>query len=190
MCWESLAGEAPEIIYAHGDIITGVGITTDHPQRVSAISVSKGYIVGAGTDGHELSRKGQQAEVVDLHGAFAMPSNGVFTTAFAAQALAAQGIAVLQMGWNPNNFDSPKQGPDQVRGFETAVTKLVNEGVTDPARVGAIGFSRSVYHVLFTLTADPPLLAAASVTDGVAFGYFEYISAVDGGRLDRFGRSS
>src|SRR6266699_1918701 len=111
-------------------------------------------------------------------------TSGIFTSAFAARALAAQGIAVLQMGWNPTDFDTPKEGPDQVVGFETAVKKLAEEGVIDPARVGAIGFSRSVYHVLFAMTTGKPLFAAASVTDGVTFGYFEYISSVDGG-LDR-----
>jgi len=108
-------------------------------------------------------------------------SSGIFTSAFAARALAAQGIAVLQMGANPNNFDTPKEGPDQVRGFETAVKKLAEEGVIDPVRVGAIGFSRSVFHVLFAMTTGKPLFAAASVTDGVTFGYFEYIYSVDGG---------
>ena len=111
-------------------------------------------------------------------------TSGIFTSAFAARALAAQGIAVLQMGWNPNNFSTAKEGPDQVAGFETAVKKLTEAGIIDPARVGAIGFSRSVYHVLFAMTAGKPLFAAASVTDGVTFGYFEYIFGVDDG-LDR-----
>jgi len=111
-------------------------------------------------------------------------SSGVFTSAFAAQALAARGVVVLQMKWNPSDFTTIKEGPDQVRGFETIVKKLTEEGIIDPARVGAIGFSRSVYHVLFAMTAGKPLFAAASVTDGVTFGYFEYIVNVDWG-LDR-----
>jgi dipeptidyl aminopeptidase/acylaminoacyl peptidase len=108
-------------------------------------------------------------------------STGSFTSAFAAQALAAQGIAVLQMGWNPNNFVTPKEGPDQVAGFESVVKKLAEEGVIDPARVGAIGFSRTVYHVLAAITTAEHPFAAASVTDGVTLGYFEYLFAVDGG---------
>ena len=111
-------------------------------------------------------------------------SNGIFTSAFAAQALAAHGIVVVQMGWNPNNFSTRKEGPDQVAGFESVVKKLTDEGLVDPARVGAIGFSRSVYHVLAAITTVEHLFAAASVTDGVTFGYFEYLSSVDGG-LDR-----
>jgi dipeptidyl aminopeptidase/acylaminoacyl peptidase len=108
-------------------------------------------------------------------------SSGIFTTAFAARALAAQGIVVLQMGWNPNNFATPKEGPDQVVGFESLVKKLTEDAVIDPARVGVIGFSRSVYHVLAAITTARHPFAAASVTDGVTFGYFEYLFAVDSG---------
>jgi dipeptidyl aminopeptidase/acylaminoacyl peptidase len=111
-------------------------------------------------------------------------SAGIFTTAFAARALAAQGIVVLQMGWNPNNFNTPKEGPDQVAGFESVVKKLTEEGVIDPERVGVIGFSRSVFQVLVAITSAEHLFAAASVTEGVTFGYFEYLYSVDLG-LDR-----
>jgi dipeptidyl aminopeptidase/acylaminoacyl peptidase len=111
-------------------------------------------------------------------------SNGFFTAAFAARALAAQGIIVLQMSWNPNNFDTPREVPDQVRGFQSAVKKLNEEGLIDPSRVGAIGFSRTLFHVLGAITTADHLFAAASVTDGVNFGYFEYLSRVGDG-LDR-----
>jgi dipeptidyl aminopeptidase/acylaminoacyl peptidase len=110
-------------------------------------------------------------------------SSGPFTSAFAAAALAAHGIAVLQVGWNPNDFDTSREGADQVAAFQAAIQKLDQDGVIDPSRVGAIGFSRAVYHVLYTLTSAS-MLAAASVTDGVNFGYLEYLSGVDGG-LDR-----
>jgi dipeptidyl aminopeptidase/acylaminoacyl peptidase len=108
-------------------------------------------------------------------------SGGSFTTAFAARALAAQGIVVLQMSWNPNNFATPKEGPDQVAGFESIVKKLSEERLIDASRVGVIGFSRSVYHVLVAITSAERLFAAASVTDGVTFGYFEYLLSVDSG---------
>jgi dipeptidyl aminopeptidase/acylaminoacyl peptidase len=111
-------------------------------------------------------------------------SNGPYTTAFAARALAAQGIVVLQMGDNPNNTATPKEVPAQVAGFESVVKKLSEEGLIDPLRVGAIGFSRTFYHVLGAITTADHLFAAASVTDGVNFGYFEYLSRVGYG-LDR-----
>lgn len=108
-------------------------------------------------------------------------SDGSFSSGFAARALAARGIAVLQIGWNPKNFGTPKEAPDQVAGFESAVVKLNERGLIDPARVGVIGFSRSVYHVLAAITTKDHLFAAASVTDGVTFGYFEYIFTADDG---------
>jgi len=111
-------------------------------------------------------------------------SGGIYTTAFAARALAAQGIVVVQMGWNANNFATPREAPDQVAGFEGLVRKLAQEGLVDPARVGVIGFSRSVYHVLAAIASTEHLFAAASVTDGVTFGYLEYLQGVDTG-LDR-----
>ena len=111
-------------------------------------------------------------------------SSGSFTSAFAARALAAQGIVVMQMGWNPNNFGTPQEGPGEILLYESVVKKLAQEGLVDPAKVGAIGFSRSVYHVLAAITRAEHPFAAASVTEGVTFGYFEYLFAVDSG-LDR-----
>lgn len=111
-------------------------------------------------------------------------SGGIFTTAFAARALSAQGIVVVQMGWNADHFSTPREAPDQVAGFRSLVRKLAQEGLVDPTRVGVIGFSRSVYHVLAAIASDGHLFAAASVTDGVTLGYLEYLQGVDTG-LDR-----
>jgi dipeptidyl aminopeptidase/acylaminoacyl peptidase len=108
-------------------------------------------------------------------------SGGSFTSAFAARALAAQGILVLQMGENSSGIDTPREGLDQVAGFKSAVKELSQRGLIDPARVGVIGFSRTVYHVLTAITTADHLFAAASVTDGVTLGYFEYLFAVDSG---------
>lgn len=111
-------------------------------------------------------------------------SSGSFTSAFAARALAAQGMVVVQIGWNANNAGTPQEGPGEVLLYESVMKKLAQEGLVDPAKVGAIGFSRSVYHVLAAIASADHPFAAASVTDGVTFGYFEYLSAVDSG-LDR-----
>ncbi len=106
-------------------------------------------------------------------------TNGVFPSAFAARSLAAEGMVVVQMGWNPETFATLNEASNAVLSFDSLVKKLTNEGVIDPARVGVIGFSRSVYHVLAALAANQHLFAAASVTDGVSFGYFEYLFSVD-----------
>src|ERR1700694_4685554 len=112
-------------------------------------------------------------------------SSGVFNSStFAARALAALGIVVLQLDWNPNVFGTSDEGPAEVAVFESAVKKLTAEGVIDPARVGAIGFSRSVYHVLEALTRTK-LFAAASITDGLTMSYFEYLEAAGDGVTGR-----
>jgi dipeptidyl aminopeptidase/acylaminoacyl peptidase len=111
-------------------------------------------------------------------------TNGSYTTAFAARALAAQGFAVVQMGWNENNQGTPKEASGEIAGYESLVKKLSNEGLVDPDRVGGIGFSRTVYHVLSDMTLSEHPFAAASVTDGVNFGYYQYMLGVDTGLIE------
>ncbi len=65
---------AADAIYLHGNILTGVDLTGPHPQRVQAIAVAKGLILGAGDDKTiEAEFKGPATKVIDLHGAFVMP---------------------------------------------------------------------------------------------------------------------
>jgi len=53
-----------------------------------------------------------------------------------------------------------------VAGFEAAVAQLAADGVTDPKRVGIIGFSRTCYYVVEALTTSTLHFRAASITDG------------------------
>jgi predicted amidohydrolase YtcJ len=63
-----------DVIYIHGNILTGVDLTGVRPERVSAIAVEKGLIVGAGSDADiEAAFKGPSTQIVDLHQAFVMP---------------------------------------------------------------------------------------------------------------------
>jgi predicted amidohydrolase YtcJ len=63
-----------DAIYFHGNILTGVDLETPHPQRVSSIAVAHGEVLAAGTDEDVLARcKGPATQLIDLHGAFAMP---------------------------------------------------------------------------------------------------------------------
>jgi hypothetical protein len=63
-----------DAIYLHGNILTGIDLETAHPQRVSAIAVAHGEIVGAGSDSEMKAKfQGPATQIVDLHGAFAMP---------------------------------------------------------------------------------------------------------------------
>jgi dipeptidyl aminopeptidase/acylaminoacyl peptidase len=104
--------------------------------------------------------------------------SGIFPTAFAARALAAAGIIVLQVDSCPIRTN-PQEGPCQVAGYEAAVRQLASEGLIDPQRIGIIGFSRTVFYVLEALTLSDLHFTAASVTDGVDAGYWQYLLAVD-----------
>jgi dipeptidyl aminopeptidase/acylaminoacyl peptidase len=102
-------------------------------------------------------------------------TDGSFTTAFAAQPLASEGIMVLQMSTNHRNLVTRDEAPEQILGFESAIEELSSEGLVDPARVGIIGFSRTCYYVESALIADPRRFQAASITDGVDESYMQYL---------------
>lgn len=118
--------------------------------------------------------------IIQTHGfpAKEFHPSGMYPTAFAARALAASGMIVLQTPVM-SVLDTTREGPSNVAGYEAAVSELASQGLVDPRRVGIIGFSRTVYHVLEALTTSRLRFAAASVTDGVDFGYWQYLAFVD-----------
>ncbi len=120
--------------------------------------------------------------VIQTHG-FAedeFMTDGAYTTAFAARPLAALGIVVLQMGKNYNYKSLADELPLQILGFESAIQHLASDGVTDPSKVGIIGFSRTCYHVEGALIKDPGLFAAATMADGVDESYIQAILSAVG----------
>jgi hypothetical protein len=104
-------------------------------------------------------------------------SSGLFPTAMAARALAASGMAVLQIPYCTPN--TPESGRCDRREIEAAVTRLSEQGLVDPRRVGLIGFSYTVYTALEALTTSSVQFAAASITDGWSYGYWEYLTELD-----------
>jgi len=111
-----------------------------------------------------------------------LPS-GMWATGLSTRALAASGIVVVQANSNMTNSitseNPPKptrEGSDNVIEFDSLVKKLAAAGIVDPARVGAIGFGRSVYHILYHMTFSEHPFAAGLVSGGNDFGYFEYLA--------------
>jgi predicted peptidase len=86
--------------------------------------------------------------------------SGKFPTAFAARALAAAGMVVLQAE-EDCPVVTPEEGPCAVSGYETAVHNLVSEGLVDAGKVGIIGFSRTCFYVMEILTTGSLHLKAA-----------------------------
>jgi predicted amidohydrolase YtcJ len=68
---------APDTLYIHGNILTGAHLKPSDPSptptRVTALAISNGTILAAGTDAEILKLKSPQTKVIDLQGAFAMP---------------------------------------------------------------------------------------------------------------------
>ncbi len=100
--------------------------------------------------------------------------SGVFPAAFAARALAAAGITVLQVREHcPTG--TPEEAPCAAYGYEAAAKQLVSESLIDPERIGIIGFSRTCFYVMETLTMRSYHPRAASITDGVMGEYVQYM---------------
>jgi Prolyl oligopeptidase family len=115
-------------------------------------------------------------------------ASGAFPTATAAQELAGAGLLVLQARGSEGacaSPNTPQEAPCEVANYEAAIQLLVSQGMVDPDRVGIVGFSRTCYHVLAALTTSKFRYSAASITDGINVGYFQYIMDVD---MPEFGR--
>ncbi len=117
--------------------------------------------------------------VIQTHGfmeSIFIPSGG-FSTAFAARALAANGIIVLHVSDDDGcPVGTVDEGPCAVSDYEGAANQLVSQGVVDPEKIGIIGFSRTCYYVMYMITDGLVHVKAAAVTDGVMGSYWQYIA--------------
>jgi len=107
--------------------------------------------------------------------------DGPWSSAFAAQPLAAKDIVVLQVGSSLDPAEDAKaaqtlsEAPRQMSVYEGAIDYLDNRGLIDRNRVGIVGFSRTVFHVEYALTHSMYHFAAASLADGIDGGYMNYL---------------
>lgn len=105
--------------------------------------------------------------------------DGSFTTGFAAQALAAKDIVVLQVPDSHDAMATPEEAPLMVETYEKAIDFLDARGMIDRKRVGIIGFSRTCFYVKYMLTHSDYRIAAAVADDGIDGGYFSYFAIPD-----------
>ena len=102
--------------------------------------------------------------------------DGPYTTGFAAQALAGKGFFVVQApDPDPRLWDTVKEAPTAMAAYESAIDYLDRRRLIDRNRVGITGFSRTYWFVTYTLTHSKHHFAAADITDGVDYGYFQYM---------------
>jgi dipeptidyl aminopeptidase/acylaminoacyl peptidase len=102
-------------------------------------------------------------------------TDGAFSTAFAARALAAAGFWVLDVPDRMDHAETKEEALDNVRGYYAAVNALANIGAVDTARVGIIGFSRTCYYVENALIEEPSRFGAAVIADGTDISYVQYL---------------
>ncbi len=113
--------------------------------------------------------------------------DGPWSSAFAAQPLAAKEIIVLQVGSsadpaeNAKYSHTPEEAPRQMAAYEGAIDYLEGRGLIDRSRVGIIGFSRTVFYVAYTLTHSKYHFTAATLADGFDAGY---VNLMLGGGMD------
>jgi dipeptidyl aminopeptidase/acylaminoacyl peptidase len=105
--------------------------------------------------------------------------DGPYPTAFAAQALAAKGFVVLQVGKEKDDVRTralwtESEGPHEMALYESAIDYLDGRGLIDRSKIGLIGFSRTCFGVKYTLTHSHYHFAAAVVSDGFDAGYLQY----------------
>ncbi len=143
-----------------------------------------------GSDGHDMKgglyypvdyvTGGKYPLIIQTHGWDAKKFwiDGPWTSAFAAQALAGKGFAVLQVP-DPDESveDTPREPQSAVAGFEGAIEYLDQKGLIDSRRVGLIGFSRTGLYVRYAVTHSKYHFAAASVMDATDGGYFQYLAS-------------
>jgi dipeptidyl aminopeptidase/acylaminoacyl peptidase len=106
-------------------------------------------------------------------------TDGIYTTGSGGRALCGRGIIVLQVDQYSKTANPQKDAELEVDAFRSAIGKLSAAGLADKKRVGIIGFSFTVYHVLYAITHYPDLFAVASITDGNDLSYWLYLLWAD-----------
>jgi dipeptidyl aminopeptidase/acylaminoacyl peptidase len=105
--------------------------------------------------------------------------DGPYTTAFAAQSLAGQDIAVVQLKDTLGRIGTTDEVPDEASIYEGVIDYLDSRRLVDLGRVGIIAFSRTGLAVQYVLTHSRYKFAAASLADTSDAGYFRYLALLN-----------
>src|SRR6202012_4786604 len=100
---------------------------------------------------------------------FSLLGCGQLTSDYAAQPLANQDIAVLQMEDKSTDqaVATPREPEMYMSAYEAAIDHFVDAGLVDRNKVGLQGFSRTGWHVEYALTHSSFPYAAAYVADNM-----------------------
>jgi dipeptidyl aminopeptidase/acylaminoacyl peptidase len=101
-------------------------------------------------------------------------TDGTMPTAFAARHLASVGIMVLQIRKDSVHTMDDAEAQEHLEAYQSAIEKLVHDGLADPDRVGVVGFSWTCWFVENALIKAPHLFKAATIADGPDHSYMQY----------------
>jgi hypothetical protein len=111
--------------------------------------------------------------------------DGPYTTAFAAQPLAAKGFVVVQLDENAAARLTPGEGKVAMAEYEAIIDYLNGIGLIDATRVGIVAFSSTGFGVGYTIAHSKFRFGAAVLADTTDAGYFSYLSLFNQS-VDRF----
>lgn len=105
--------------------------------------------------------------------------DGPSATSFAARALAARNMLVLQVDEIGKNGGTPKESETGAAGYRAAIKQLVSEGLVDPDKIGIITWSHMGPYVYQGLIDQPSLYKAATIAEADSNSYPEYLQNID-----------
>lgn len=115
-----------------------------------------------------IQTHGFEPERFSLHGA---------AKNFPGQALAAQGMLVLQVAENLRGVEGTPDEMEAARlGYEAAISHLAERGLIDRDRVGMIGWSATGPTVAYMMTHSEYPIAAVAFTHTAPYGWWYYLS--------------
>lgn len=104
---------------------------------------------------------------------------GPSATAFAARALAARDMLVLQVDEISKYVGTPRESEMGAAGYRAAIKQLASEGLVDTGKVGIITWSHMGPYVYQALIDQPSLYKAATIAEADSNSYPEYLQNID-----------
>ncbi len=108
--------------------------------------------------------------------------DGPSSAGYAAQILAGKGFFVAQLPDDGRWEGTAEEGPRYMAMHEGVVEYLSDRGFIDTTRMAIQGWSRTGYHVRYTLTFSRHRFAAAAIADGMDASYGQYLSFLNIGK--------
>lgn len=105
--------------------------------------------------------------------------DGPSASGFAARALAAHGMLVLQVDETGKNGGTVDESETGAAGYRAAIAQLTHEGLVDPTKVGIITWSHMGPYVVQGLIDQPLAYKAATFTEADFNSYPEYLMNID-----------